>query len=147
MRTYTLEQKQSKKEYDAKRYQTHKPEFQKYAIEYRKSHKKQAYKRNKKYEQNIKKKVIGYYSDGKNICACKNCPDAIKSSIEFLTIDHIDGNGNKHRRQLKKSKTDSSNMYIWLIQNNYPKGFRVLCMNCNWVTRHDKKCPHEVNNN
>jgi len=34
---------------------------------------------------------------------------------------------------------------IWIRKNNFPKGFQVLCMNCNWGKGHskDNKCPHE----
>ena len=52
---------------------------------------------------------------------CKMCGE---SHIEFLTIDHIDGGGKQHRKQIK------NNTYRWLINNNFPKGFQVLCMNC-----------------
>jgi hypothetical protein len=45
--------------------------------------------------------------------------------LEFLTIDHINGGGNKHRQQIR------SRICHWLKKNNYPEGFQVLCFDCN----------------
>lgn len=45
----------------------------------------------------------------------------------FLQIDHINGGGGKHIRELGGKVT----LYDWLIRHNYPKGFRVLCASCN----------------
>ncbi len=55
-----------------------------------------------------------------NECAC--CGEA---GEQFLTIDHINGDGAAHRRET------GGNTYYWLRQNGYPEGFRVLCWNCN----------------
>lgn len=64
---------------------------------------------------------------------CSRCGE---EEIDFLTIDHIGGGGARHRREI------GTNIYKWLRENNYPVGFRVLCMNCNWATRHGRPCPH-----
>src|SRR3990167_6345931 len=66
-------------------------------------------------------------------CACCN-----EADIKFLTIDHIDGNGNKHRKELNLGGGRS--FYYWLRRNGYPKGYRVLCMNCNWARAIYGKC-------
>ncbi len=67
-------------------------------------------------------------------CSCCN-----ESIYEFLTIDHISNNGGEHRKSIRKKY-----IYQWLIENNFPSGFRVLCMNCNWgrMINHGI-CPHE----
>ena len=57
---------------------------------------------------------------------CKRCKIA---DIEVLTIDHQNQQGSKHRRETGLS--NGGPMYRWLKANNYPKGFRVLCFNCN----------------
>lgn len=49
----------------------------------------------------------------------------------FLTIDHINNDGAKHRLEVNKSKRAGSTTYAWLRRNNYPDGFQVLCYNCN----------------
>lgn len=74
----------------------------------------------------IKITVLKYYSKGK-MC-CKDCGDNI---IESLTIDHINNNGALHRKNLTKS--DKINFMEYLIKNNYPKGYQVLCIRCNWL--------------
>jgi hypothetical protein len=66
-----------------------------------------------------------------------NCPGCSETHPEFMTIDHIDGNGSRHRRE-----ANIKSMYRWLKKNNFPPGFQVLCMNCNFVKRHGKTCPH-----
>ena len=77
--------------------------------------------------------VIGQYG---GICAC--CRE---TALQFLTIDHINGNGNEHRRELKMGGGKS--FYYWLRRNGYPKGYQVLCMNCNWSRGVYGFCPHE----
>lgn len=67
--------------------------------------------------------------------ACNCCGETIK---EFLTIDHVNGDGAEHRRQLK-----NRNMYSWLKKNDFPSGFQVLCWNCNLGRRFGKECPHK----
>lgn len=64
----------------------------------------------------------------------------------FLTIDHIDGNGNQHRKEVLGSHLMAgTHFYRWLRQNGYPEGFRVLCFNCN-MGRHRNGgiCPHKA---
>jgi hypothetical protein len=82
---------------------------------------------------------------GGAVCAC--CQE---SHIEFLSIDHINGDGAAHRRSLVtekgwKSKPNAfsgSHFYLWLKKNKYPPGFRVLCYNCNFSLGHFGYCPH-----
>lgn len=64
---------------------------------------------------------------------CKCCGE---SEIKFLAIDHIDGNGKKHSQSIKKA------LPYWLIQNNFPKGFQILCHNCNLAKGFYGACPH-----
>ena len=71
----------------------------------------------------------------------KKCRCCGVIEIEFLTIDHINGGGNKHRKEIGES-----NMYKWLKKQGFPKeGFQILCMNCNWATRNKGICPHKSN--
>lgn len=90
----------------------------------------------KKFNQQVKQQVVVAYG-GK--CAC--CQE---KQLEFLTIDHIDGNGRQHRREIGVS--GGSAFYRWLKKNNYPDGFRVLCYNCNCAIGHWGYCPHEPRN-
>lgn len=86
---------------------------------------KRANKKKKKVSK-IKLLVISNYSSGK-IC-CKRCKF---SEIKGLQIDHIKGGGHKHIKSINKE------FYSWLIENNFPEGFQVLCANCNWIKRHE----------
>ena len=79
----------------------------------------------------IKKEVIGHYG-GK--CACPACNE---TDIRFLTMDHIDGNGNQHRKKIRRT------IYRWLKTNKYPSGFQVLCFSCNsGRAMNNGICPH-----
>ena len=68
-------------------------------------------------------------------CAC--CGE---TEPKFLTIDHINNDGAKHRREIGRG---GDQIYSWLKEHNYPKGFQILCMNCNWGKARNKGvCPH-----
>ena len=83
----------------------------------------------KKSHRKAKTDVIARYG-GK--CAC--CGE---SRIEFMSVDHINGGGSKHRKEIP------SNLYTWLRQQGYPDGFRVLCLNCNLSIGFFGYCPHQ----
>lgn len=97
---------------------------------------KKYYKQNKKYmgeyhkkkADNLRKDILFHYSNG--IMKCALCG---YDNVLALCIDHINGGGLKQRRELKI--TGGTQFFRWLKKNNYPKGYRVLCMNCNWLER------------
>lgn len=66
-----------------------------------------------------------------NVCACCN-----ESVTDFLCIDHINGDGNIHRKSIGR------NIYKWLKSEKYPSGFQVLCHNCNWAKHLHGECPY-----
>lgn len=84
---------------------------------------------------NLKRKIIlinGY--GGK--CSC--CGE---SEHAFLSIDHVNGGGGKHRREIGSSST----LYRNIIREGFPKTFQLLCHNCN----HGRYinggiCPHKL---
>lgn len=78
----------------------------------------------------LRMRVFNAY--GGAACAC--CGD---DHYEFLTIDHVQGNGAEHRRSI-----GNVDIYRWLERNSYPAGFRVLCMNCNYALGKHGYCPH-----
>ena len=85
------------------------------------------YKKNKdkkaEYGKKIKKKVMNFYSSGE--MRCRDCKEDI---LELLTIEHINGGGVKQRKEMR-----SHNIYKWLIKENFPPGYAVLCIRCNWL--------------
>lgn len=85
--------------------------------------------------KSIKMEVLNYYSNGSISC---NCCD--EKELEFLSIDHIDGGGKK----LRNIQGVGTNLYKWLKRNEFPKGFQVLCMNCNFAKGKIGICPHQI---
>lgn len=70
-------------------------------------------------------------------CACRNCPYP-EPGLAFLTIDHVNNDGNAHRRTIRVT------IYQWLKNNNFPDGFQTLCYNCNMAKgKCGGVCPHE----
>ena len=62
-------------------------------------------------------------------CACTTCPNGCGViNPRHLTIDHKNNDGAKHRRETKGM---AGNTYRWIIKNNFPDTFQVLCWNCN----------------
>jgi hypothetical protein len=92
------------------------------------------YKKNYDKEQRLI--VLKHYSNNTLSCAC--CGE---SHYEFLCIDHINGGGNKHRKTLSKQ---GNNLGRWLLKNNFPEGFQVLCHNCNMAKGFHGACPHTL---
>jgi hypothetical protein len=84
----------------------------------------------KSYRDSDRIKVLEHYG---NKCAC--CGE---SNSIFLSMDHIDGGGNKHR------KGEGRFINIFLIKNNFPAGYQILCHNCNWAKYVQGKCPHQL---
>lgn len=85
--------------------------------------------------------VLGYYSSSTYSCKC--CGE---SRLEFLTIDHINGGGAKHREELGQGRRSkgAGGFYYWLIRSDYPEGYQVLCQNCNFSRGLFGYCPHDV---
>jgi len=82
-------------------------------------------KRNKKHNLDLKIEVLSHYSAGVPMCLVCGITDA-----DVLTMHHINGNGNKHKQSLGGSL--GKRLYLWLKKNGFPKGFQVLCFNCNF---------------
>lgn len=75
----------------------------------------------------LKEEVLTYYGSGK--LACIKCGF---SDIRALSIDHLNGNGAKHRKEVA-SEGGGSNFYAWLKKQDFPEGYQTLCMNCQWI--------------
>ena len=86
---------------------------------YEQSHKSEL----KMMKRAIKLDVLTHYGGG--ICACVTCGF---DDLRALTIDHINGHGNAHRRSL--GSCGGYAFYLWLRRNQYPDGYQTLCSNC-----------------
>lgn len=100
-------------------------------------HKEQCLKRrisHKNTRLNQKLIVMNHYTQGKN--CCQICGE---KDIDVLTIDHINGGGTQHAKRV------GGHVNADIIKNNFPEGFRILCMNCNFkeARKQDKfRIPH-----
>jgi hypothetical protein len=89
----------------------------------------------KTYQAKIKKQVFDHYG-----WSCECCGE---DEPLFLSIDHMNGGGTKHRNGLGTGKSNrGSGFYRWLVKQNFPKGFQTLCFNCNCAKGFYGACPH-----
>ena len=103
--------------------------------EYRTKYRDKRIASHKVAHQALKRLVFEAY--GGPICAC--CGE---THMEFLSLDHADGNGAAHRLEAFGRKAGGA-IYGWLKARKFPTGFRVLCCNCNFARGHFGYCPHE----
>ncbi len=79
-------------------------------------------------------RILLYYSNNNPQCSC--CGE---KEDKFLCLDHINGGGHQHRKNIK------NRIYEWIIKNDFPKGFQILCHNCNMAKGFYGECPHKIN--
>lgn len=93
--------------------------------------------RQKSYHQKrrevLREKIIKHYG-GK--CTCPHCPE---TNVAFLTIEHMNGGGTKHRKD-----RGELGVYKDIIDRGFPDDITILCYNCNCGKAHQKDnvCPH-----
>ena len=97
----------------------------KWAREYGRTHREEERVRLKAYRERIKQEVLTHYGNGK--FACIKCAE---SKMACLTLDHINGGGNRERQD---KGLYGSVLYRWLRKQDYPLGYQTLCMNCQFV--------------
>jgi hypothetical protein len=68
-------------------------------------------------------------------CACCVTSD-------YLTIDHVDGDGKQHRAQIFGDDRDEggARFYRWLIRSGFPDGYQTLCRRCNSSKKRTAHC-------
>lgn len=98
---------------------------------------KTAYRKNRAryldYARKLRRRVLDAYG---NKCAC--CGE---TTPEFLGVDHVNNDGEQHRRELKGY---GRSIYRWLAMNDFPQDgrFQLLCHNCNMAKGCYGGCPH-----
>jgi len=106
--------------------------------EYQLSHKLEKAVQGRQYALKIRIEILTHYGNGK--LSCVRCGF---SDIRALSIDHINGGGNEHRKV-------EGYFYTQLKKKGFPEGFQTLCMNCQFIKRDEKKeCanghkPHKI---
>jgi len=90
--------------------------------------------RTKVWRQANREAAIKHYG---GICNCCG-----KTDTRFLTIDHIDGGGRKHRKEL--GNPGGNHFFSILKKQGYPEGYQVLCWDCNCAKHMYGECPHQT---
>lgn len=87
-----------------------------------------------RYRDKLKRELIEAY--GGPFCAC--CSE---NRLEFLTLDHVNGDGSKHRQVVKLF---GQTLYHYLRKEGFPdkERYRILCVNCNSCIGAYGFCPH-----
>ena len=87
----------------------------------------------------LKQKVLDKYG---NCCACCN-----ETTYWFLTVDHVNGDGAEHRRQLRpktKGSPPRRTLYSAVLKDPDPSRYQILCWNCNCGRQlNGGICPHK----
>jgi len=129
-----MQSAEDRREYQAKYYREHREKKiaqisanQKRQRPMRREYEKARYDR-------VRREVLDHYGPS---CAC--CGE---TEIAFLTIHHINGGGNTHRRQIFKG--GHGPFYPWLKARGFPAGYQTLCQNCNVAIHKLGTCPHKL---
>ena len=139
------------REYNRKNHAKWRKENHEHVLQIERKSDKKRYKDKLKYARKwfspyIKKlriEVLGHYGrKGNPVCVCCN-----ESIWQFLTLDHINGNGNKIRKENPRHRAWMLYQYLrkqFKTTGKYPKGYQTLCMNCNLGrSRNEGICPHK----
>jgi len=132
--------KECRKAYNREYYLRNTEAIKQRAKKYKKGHRKRANEICSRDRLKLKLEMIEAYG-GK--CTC--CGE---SNYKFLALDHVNNDGNIHRKKLaaergiKKVRCDT----IWreARRNNFPDSYTILCMNCNYAKSAYGICPHKL---
>lgn len=90
------------------------------------------------YRKKIKDQCFAAY--GGYICKCCGITEPT-----MLALDHIENDGYKHRKEM--GYRGGIGIYLWIIRNQFPSMFQVLCYNCNQSKRiNGGICAHQKGN-
>lgn len=106
-------------------YWQHREHLLEQARNYREQNRRQINAKSRARTHRRKLEVFLYYSNGTMECNYCGIDD-----VDMLCIDHIEGGGYQ-----QKQRIPSPTFYRWLQKQNYPKGYQVLCFNCNFKKR------------
>jgi hypothetical protein len=92
-------------------------------------------KRKRKEYYKLKNEVFRKYCGNKKpYCVCCGY-----NELDGLSIDHIDGRDDGYCTEEEADK-----LWRCLKKNKFPKGFQVLCFNCNSAKKDNGMCPHKM---
>lgn len=123
-----------------KQWRDNNPDWKNYRREHRKENVISIRAMDTRRNEKAKREFITAY---RGICIC--CGE---NNQAFLSLDHKDGLGKEHRKELTGNKRggSSSRMYSILKKLGWPKdNYQLLCFNCNIAKHHNNNiCPHEA---
>lgn len=108
-------------------YQANRDKIQEKLNRYEETHKEHLDQCRKDRVAKLKIETLTHYGNGR--LACVQCS---YDDIRALSIDHINGDGAKHRSEIRRA---GAGVYYWLKQRGYPIGYQTLCMNCQWIKK------------
>jgi len=141
----------NQKQYSSKYYYEHRKKILKYKKGYDYKNKKEKSERMKAYYKihkvKIKNRVASYrkklkYAVFSHYSQPPCCAKCGLTDIRALSIDHINNDGAHHRKTVLSGS--GSGTYCWLIKNNFPPGFQVLCMSCQFIKRETAGWKNEI---
>ncbi len=97
-----------------------------YLKTYRIKHKEKINLKQRLKKVELKRRVVEFYSEG--TMKCKDCG---YDNMISLDIDHIE--------EGSKPTKHSFRLFLDLIRENFPKGYQVLCRNCNYIKHYNYK--------
>lgn len=92
--------------------------------QFRERVKKEARRYYKRDAETTKLAVVNVLTGGEG--TCRWCG---QGDIDVLCVDHVENNGKQHAKEC--GYRGGMYLYKWLIKNDYPPGFQILCYNCN----------------
>jgi len=101
-----------------------------YLKQYYKDNKDKIILTSKENRINDRYEVLYWYSNG--LMKCELCGE---SHYEFLCIDHINDSGSNHRKEMGEG---GNKIYRYILNNNFPSGYQVLCNNCNYLKEYNR---------
>lgn len=99
---------------------------------YREDHREALAAQERERRAQLKERILAHYG---TTCACCGTTDR-------LTIDHVNGDGARHREELFGDSQGGGfgQFYAWLARQGFPAGFQTLCHPCNSSKRSGDKC-------
>jgi hypothetical protein len=100
---------------------------------YRAKHPERVKEQRRRYNATARARLLAAYGGR---CAC--CGE---STPEFLTLDHIHGIPDHHRRNGKR--ISGTLLYSLVLREGCPDDYQLLCWNCNAAKSYYGVCPHK----
>lgn len=99
---------------------------------YYETHRRPAAEGKRRYQASHRSQVFDHYGWS---CAC--C-----GTTENPSIDHVDGNGKRHREALfgQSQGRAGGTFYFWLVKQGFPPGYQTLCRLCNTSKGRGEHC-------